>query len=119
MLLPRPFSKILAVFRGGVSPVLIFLSILLGFWFGLVPGWSGFHVVIVALVFVLNVNLCLFLLTAAVAKGLCYAAAPDTPPTDIPLFMGLRRRLLQTPPPAQKPRWGRAELRAMDEPKLD
>jgi uncharacterized protein (TIGR03546 family) len=66
----------LAVFRGSVSPVLIFLSITMGFWFGLIPGWSGFHTVIVALVFVLNVHLGLFLLSTGIAKGLCFAAAP-------------------------------------------
>ena len=76
MLLPRTIRKLLAVFRGSVSPVLIFVSITLGFWFGLIPGWSGFHTVIVALVFVLNVHLGLFLLSAAIAKGLCFAAAP-------------------------------------------
>ncbi len=76
MLLPKPIRKILAIFRGSVSPVLIFLSITLGFWFGLIPGWSGFHTVIIALVFVLNVHLGLFLLSTGIAKGLCFAAAP-------------------------------------------
>jgi len=41
MILPKTIRKFLAVLRGGVSPVIIFLSIMLGFWFGLVPGWSG------------------------------------------------------------------------------
>ncbi|UCC97389.1 MAG: hypothetical protein JSW66_16280 [Phycisphaerales bacterium] len=76
MILPRPIRKILAIFRGSVSPVLIFLSITLGFWFGLVPGWSGFHTAVVAAVFVLNVHLGLFLLSAGIAKSLCLAAAP-------------------------------------------
>jgi uncharacterized protein (TIGR03546 family) len=76
MILPTPFSKILAIFRGGVSPVIIFLTITLGFWFGLVPGWSGFHTLIVVLVFVLNVHLGIFLFSAGIAKGLCFAAAP-------------------------------------------
>jgi uncharacterized protein (TIGR03546 family) len=76
MILPKPFSKILAIFRGSVSPVLIFLSIMLGFWFGLVPGWSGFHTLIVTLVFVLNVHLGIFLLSAGIAKSLCLAGAP-------------------------------------------
>jgi len=76
MLLPKPIRKLLAIFRGSVSPVLIFLSITMGFWFGLIPGWSGFHTVIVALVFVLNVHLGLFLLSTGIAKGLCFAAAP-------------------------------------------
>ncbi len=76
MILPRPFGKILAIFRGGVSPVIIFLTITLGFWFGLVPGWSGLHTLIVALVFVLNVHIGFFLFFAGVGKGLCFAAAP-------------------------------------------
>lgn len=76
MILPGPIGKILAICRGGVSPVLIFLTIMLGFWFGLVPGWSGFHTLIVALVFVLNVHLGIFLFTAGIAKSLCFAAAP-------------------------------------------
>jgi uncharacterized protein (TIGR03546 family) len=66
----------LAVFRGQVSPVFIFLSVLLGFWFGLTPGWSGLHVVLVVAVLLLNIHLGLFLLAAGVGKALCFAAAP-------------------------------------------
>jgi len=76
MILPRSIRKILAIFRGSVSPVMIFISVILGFWFGLVPDFAGFHVAVIALVFVLNVHLGLFLLSAALGKGLCYAAAP-------------------------------------------
>jgi len=76
MILPRSVRKFLAIFRGGVSPVLIFLSVVLGFWFGLIPGWSGFHTTIVILMLVLNVHLGLFLLSAAIGKALCFAAAP-------------------------------------------
>ncbi|HUS72458.1 MAG TPA: hypothetical protein VMY06_05270 [Sedimentisphaerales bacterium] len=76
MILPRFIRKILAVFRGSVSPVFIVLSVALGFWFGLVPGWSGFHTAIVILVLVLNIHTGLFLLSAAVGKSLCLAAAP-------------------------------------------
>jgi len=75
-ILPKPIRKMLAVFRGQVSPVFIFLSILLGFWFGLTPGWSGIHTVIVIVVLILNVHLGLFLLTAGLGKALCFAAAP-------------------------------------------
>ncbi|MHC4072454.1 MAG: hypothetical protein ACYTGS_10550, partial [Planctomycetota bacterium] len=63
MLLPKPIRKILAIFRGSVSPVLIFISIMLGFWFGLIPGFSGIHVVLIVLVVLLNVHLGLFLLS--------------------------------------------------------
>ncbi len=76
MILPKPIRKMLAIFRGSVSPVLIFISITLGFWFGLIPGFAGIHVAMVVLVFLLNVHLGLFLLSAGIAKGLCFAAAP-------------------------------------------
>lgn len=76
MILPRPIRKILAIFRGSVSPVLIFISITLGFSFGFIPGFAGIHVAILVLFFLLNVHLGLFLLSAGIAKGLCFAAAP-------------------------------------------
>ena len=76
MILPRSIRKILAIFRGGVSPVIILLSVGLGFSFGLVPGWSGFHTAIIILMLVLNIHLGLFLLSAAIGKALCLAAAP-------------------------------------------
>ena len=76
MLLPRPLKKLLAVFRGGVSPLIIFLSVFLGFWFGLIPGWSGVHTIIIILILILNIHLGLFLLTAGIGKALCFAAAP-------------------------------------------
>ena len=38
MLLPRFIKKLLAVMRGSVAPPLIFLSVLIGFWFGLKTG---------------------------------------------------------------------------------
>ncbi len=76
MLLPGPIKKILAIFRGSVSPVMIFLSITLGFWFGLIPDFAGIHVAVLVLVVLLNVHLGLFLLSAALGKALCFAAAP-------------------------------------------
>jgi hypothetical protein len=76
MILPKFIRKILAVFRGGVSPVLVALSAGLGIWFGLVPGWSGFHTVVLILLLLLNIPAGLFLLSAAIGKTLCFAAAP-------------------------------------------
>ncbi|MHC4705647.1 MAG: hypothetical protein ACYS8I_00990 [Planctomycetota bacterium] len=76
MILPRPIRKFIAVFRGGVSPVLIVLSATLGLWLGIVPGWSGFHTVMLILALLLNINVGLFLLLAAVGRMLCLAAAP-------------------------------------------
>jgi len=76
MILPGFIKKFLAILRGGVSPVFIFLSVMLGFSFGLMPGWSGFHTVIVILVLALNIHTGLFLLSAGIGKTLCFAAAP-------------------------------------------
>ena len=76
MILPRFIKKFLAIFRGAVSPVAIFLSVMLGFSFGLMPGFSGFHTIIVIIVLVLNVHVGLFLLSAGIGKTLCFAAAP-------------------------------------------
>jgi uncharacterized protein (TIGR03546 family) len=74
--IPKPIRKILKILRGGVSPVIIFISIMLGFTFGLIPGFSGLHAVLIALVFLLNVHLGMFLMSAALGKALCFAAAP-------------------------------------------
>ncbi len=76
MLLPRFIKKLLSVFRGSVAPPLIFLSVLIGFWFGLMPGFSGLHVVLIVIVLVLNVHLALFLLSLGIGKALSLAAAP-------------------------------------------
>ena len=76
MFFPIPFKKLLAVFRGSVSPIFIFLSILLGFWFGMMPGFSGFHVLLIIVILILNVHFKLFLLSFAFGKSLCLAAAP-------------------------------------------
>ena len=74
--IPKPIRKILKILRGGVSPVIIFISVMLGFTFGLIPGFSGLHAVLIALVFLLNVHLGMFLMSAALGKALCFAAAP-------------------------------------------
>ena len=76
MILPRFVRKMLAILRGGVSPVAIFLSIMFGFSFGLMPGWYGFHTILIILVLVLNIHIGLFLLSAGIGKTLCFAAAP-------------------------------------------
>jgi len=76
MILPKFIRKLLAVLRGGVSPAIIFLSVMLGFCFGLIPGWSGLHTAIVIVMLILNIHTGLFLLSGALAKSLCFAAAP-------------------------------------------
>ena len=74
--IPGPIKKLLKILRGGVSPVIIFISIMLGFTFGVIPGFSGLHAVLIVLVFLLNVHLGMFLISAALGKALCFAAAP-------------------------------------------
>ncbi|MDH4239119.1 MAG: hypothetical protein OEW48_06120 [Phycisphaerae bacterium] len=100
MILPRFIKKFFAIFRGGVSPVAIFLSVMLGFSFGLMPGFSGFHTVLVILVLVLNVHIGLFLLSAGIGKTLCFAAAPVLYHTGawIQTYLSLLLRLLASIP---------------------
>ena len=76
MLLPKPIKKMIAVFRGGLSPQLIILSVCLGCTFGITPGWTGIHTFIVILFLLLNIHTGLFLISASLAKTLCFAAAP-------------------------------------------
>lgn len=76
MLLPGFIRKLLAVFRGSVAPPLILLTVLLGFWIGMMPGWSGLHTFLLVVAFVVNVHIKLFLLSLAIGKALSLAAAP-------------------------------------------
>ena len=80
MLLPKPLKKILAVFRGRLSPQIITLSVALGFSFGFIPGFSGIHILIVVFFTLLNVHLGLFLFFAGLGKSLCFAAAATLQP---------------------------------------
>lgn len=76
MLLPGSISKLLAVLRGNVAPPLVFLTVLLGFWTGMMPGWSGLHTLFVVLVLVVNVHIGLFILSLGIGKALSLAMAP-------------------------------------------
>jgi uncharacterized protein (TIGR03546 family) len=74
--IPKPIRKFLAILRGGVSPVIIFLTVMLGFTFGLIPGWSGIHVIVIAVIFILNIHIGFFLVSAGLGKAVCFGAAP-------------------------------------------
>ncbi len=76
MLLPGPIKKLVAIFRGNVSPLFILISTLLGFWFGMMPHFTGFHIMLIIVVLILNVHIGLFILSAFIGRGLCYVAAP-------------------------------------------
>jgi len=76
MLLPRKIKKLIQLLRGQVSPVLAGLSVGLGFWFGLMPGFYGIHALLLVLVLMLNVPIGLFILFMGLGKGASLAAAP-------------------------------------------
>ena len=76
MILPGFVRKLSAVFRGNVAPPLIFLSVLMGAWLGMMPGWSGLHTVLAVIVLVVNLNLGLFILALGVAKALSLVGVP-------------------------------------------
>jgi uncharacterized protein (TIGR03546 family) len=76
MFVPKPIRKWIRIFRGDVAPVLILLSVLLGFWFGLTPGFYGIHAALLALALLLTVHIGIFLIFAGIGKALAYAAAP-------------------------------------------
>lgn len=76
MLLPGFIRKLLAVLRGSVAPPLIFIAVLLGFWLGLMPGWSGIHTALAVVVLVLNVYFRLFLFAWGLGKAATFAMAP-------------------------------------------
>jgi uncharacterized protein (TIGR03546 family) len=66
----------LAVLRGNVAPPLIFVSVTLGVWIGLMPGWSGLHTALAVIILVLNVHIGLFILALGFGKAVSLAAAP-------------------------------------------
>ncbi len=76
MFIPRPIKKIVKVLRGDVSPFLVYLVVLTGFLFGLVPGFSGLHMILLVVLLILNMPVGLFLFCAAVGKSVCFASAP-------------------------------------------
>ena len=76
MFLPSDLRKVLALLRGQVSPVLAGLSVGLGFWFGLMPGFSGIHAVLIVLLVLLNIPIGAFIVAAGLGKTISLAIAP-------------------------------------------
>lgn len=76
MLIPKRIRKIIAIFRGEISPKMLFLGVLLGFWFGVTPGFSGFHTLVVLICLVVNIHVGIFLLSAGIGKAVCFGLAP-------------------------------------------
>jgi len=72
----KKIRKLVALFRGQISPVLAGIAVGLGFCFGLIPGFSGIHALILIVLVLLNVPVGLFLLLAGLGKSLCLLMAP-------------------------------------------
>lgn len=76
MLLPKRIRKIVALLRGQISPVMAGLSVGLGLWFGLMPGFYGIHALLLILLVLLNVPIGLFILCVGIGKAASLAGAP-------------------------------------------
>ncbi len=76
MFLPKPLKKLLGIFRGSVSPTMILITVILGVWFGLTPGWSGLHTVILFAVLILNIGIGFFIFFAGLGKAISIIIAP-------------------------------------------
>ncbi len=76
MILPKPLKKFVAVFRGDVAPILILLSAMMGFWFGLTPGWYGIHLALLLIALIVNIHIGIFLMFGGLGKAVSFAAAP-------------------------------------------
>ncbi len=76
MFIPKTVRKWIGVFRGDVAPSLVFLSAMLGIWFGMTPGLYGIHAALLIIALVVNIHFGIFMLTAGLGKAICLAAAP-------------------------------------------
>jgi len=74
-MLLRKVRKLTALLRGQVSPVMAGTGVALGFWFGLMPGFSGLHVALLVLMLLLNAPIGLFILFMGIGKAACLASA--------------------------------------------
>jgi hypothetical protein len=72
----KKVRKLVALLRGQVSPVLAGISVGLGFWFGLMPGFYGIHAFLLILLVLLNIPIGLFILFMGIGKATSLAAAP-------------------------------------------
>ena len=74
-MLLKKVRKLTALLRGQVSPVMAGIGVGLGFWFGLMPGFSGLHAGVLVLMLLLNAPIGLFILFMGIGKGACLACA--------------------------------------------
>jgi hypothetical protein len=71
----KKIRKLTALLRGQVSPVMAAIGVTLGFWFGLMPGFSGLHAAVLILMLLLNAPFGLFILFMGIGKAACLALA--------------------------------------------
>jgi len=76
MIMPGMLRRFISAFRGDVSPALILLSSMLGLTFGIIPGFYGIHVALLAIALIVNINIGLLVLFAFLGKAICFGAAP-------------------------------------------
>ncbi|MCF7973038.1 MAG: apolipoprotein A1/A4/E family protein [Phycisphaerae bacterium] len=74
-MLLKKIRKIAALLRGQVSPVMAGIGVALGFWFGLMPGFSGLHAAVLVLMLLLNAPIGMFILFMGIGKAACLASA--------------------------------------------
>ena len=74
-MLLKKIRKLTALLRGQVSPIMAGIGVALGFWFGLMPGFSGLHAAVLVLMLLLNAPIGLFVLFMGIGKGACLASA--------------------------------------------
>jgi hypothetical protein len=74
-MLIKKIRKITALIRGQVSPVMAGIGVALGFWFGLMPGFSGLHAAVLVLMLILNAPIGMFILFMGIGKAVCLASA--------------------------------------------
>ena len=71
----RKLRKLFALIRGQVSPVMAGIGVCLGFWFGLMPGFSGLHGAVLILILLLNAPIGMFITFIGIGKAACLASA--------------------------------------------
>ncbi len=74
-MLLKKIRKLTALLRGQVSPVMAGTGVALGFWFGLMPGFSGLHATVLVLMLLINAPVGLFILFMGIGKAACLASA--------------------------------------------
>ncbi len=74
-MLLKKLRKLTTLLRGQVSPVMVGMGVCLGFWFGLMPGFSGLHAAVLVLLLLLNAPIGMFVLFMGIGKAACLASA--------------------------------------------